>query len=69
MILVRAKGHGGAKRFYDRQRKHGTRQYHVFGLARIVNGQGESFWRLIVFKWAWAFGYERRRSVSQPFKG
>lgn len=63
MIVVRAKGHGGARCFYDRQRKHRTRAYHVFGLSRIVSGTGESFWRLTIWQWCIAFGYEDRRTA------
>jgi hypothetical protein len=64
MIIRKAHGHGGARRWYDRKvsPKDGacSRQYHAFGLARVVNGQGESFWRLIVGKWCFAFGYSKR---------
>lgn len=65
MIVVRAKGHGGARRFYDRQRTHGTRAYHVFGLSHIVSGSGESFWRLTLWQWTFAFGYEDRKSTNR----
>jgi hypothetical protein len=67
MITVRAKGHGGARVFYDRQQKHGTRTYHVFSLTRVVNGEGESYWRLIVFQWAFAWGYDNRRPLVKSF--
>lgn len=62
MITARAKGHGGARVFYDRQRKHGTRTYHAFGLSRVVSHTGESYWRLIVGQWAICWGYEDRRA-------
>lgn len=65
MIIVRANGHGGKRVFYDRQRKHHTRAYHVFGLARIVSAQGESFWRLTLGQWCVCFGYEDRHHRSK----
>jgi hypothetical protein len=52
---------------HDRLRHDGfgaTRQYHAFGLVRVVCGTGESFWRLVIGKWALAFGYEKRKQVQ-----
>lgn len=67
MIVKKAK-HGKGWRnlcFYDRKVSPTdgarSRQYHAFGLARVVNGQGESFWRFVIGPWAFAWGYENRR--------
>jgi hypothetical protein len=36
VIVVKAKGYGGPRVYYDRHRKSATRAYHVFGLVFIV---------------------------------
>lgn len=68
MIVKTARGHGGRKVFYDRKVSPTdgarTRQYHAFGLALVVSGTGESFWRLIVGRWCFAFGYQDRRGTT-----
>ena len=54
MIVKTARGHGAARSGIDRKKSktgHRTRQYHAFGLALVVSGTGESFWRLIVGTW------------------
>jgi len=64
MIIEKAK-HGPGKCWYDRKVSQSTgeksRQYHAFGLSRVVFGSGESFWRLIIGPWVFVFGYEDRR--------
>jgi hypothetical protein len=67
VIVKKARGHGGRPVWYDRKKSktgHRTRQYHAFGLALVVSGTGESFWRMIVGRWAIAWGYKDRRSTD-----
>jgi hypothetical protein len=60
MIFFRAKGHGGAKRFYDSHPR-AKRTYHVFGLCRVMGADvGFRYWRLIFFQWAFVWGYSDR---------
>jgi hypothetical protein len=71
MIVRKATKHVGDRWrghcYYDRQKSRSTgertRQYHVFGLARVINGQGESFWRFLIGPWAICWGYENRRDM------
>lgn len=66
MIVKKANGHGGRPVWYDRKvSKTGarTRQYHAFGLALVTSGTGESFWRFIIGRWCFAFGYQDRRKI------
>lgn len=56
MIVRKARRHGGQACYYSRVQKSKTRMYHAFGLCRVVAKDG-SYWRLIVGRWAIAFGF------------